>query len=351
MKAMVLNAPEKLEIKEMNIRGPERDEVMIRVMACGICGTDLHIYHGHEGAAKNPFPIILGHEFSGVIEQIGPEVRHLKVGDRVAVDPNCTCGQCYYCLSGKPHFCENMTCYGTVSNGGFAEKCMVREKAAYKLPENVNFEEGAMMEPLSCCLHGIDLCEIKPGDTVAVIGCGPIGQIMLQLARIAGAAVVIALEPVESKRELSLRLGADIALNPIEINVKDVLAEKGIRHIDKVIECVGSKHTMQDAIGLVGNTGTVMLFGLTSPNEELVIRPFEDLFKKEIKVMASFINPVTSQRVINLLSSKRLNMEALITDHLTLQNAPQAFTDDSYRRHGKIMILPNSETAVNLKTK
>ena len=341
MKAMVLTAPGTLEIQEIDLREPVRDEIVVKVMACGICGTDLHIYHGEEGAAKNPFPIVLGHEFSGVVERTGPEVKHLKPGDRVAIDPNCTCGQCYYCLNGKPHFCEDMTCYGTVSYGGFAEKCIVREKAAYKLPDSVSFSEGAMMEPVACCLHGVDLCEIQPGDTVAVIGCGPIGQIVLQLARTAGAARVIALEPVASKRELALSLGADIALDPIGIDVPATLAGMGVHHIDKVIECVGNKRTMRDAIDLVGNTGTVMLFGLTSPDDELTIKPFTDLFKKEIKITASFINPLTCQRALNLFETKRLNLDALITDKLSLEDAPTAFTDDSYRTHGKIHIIPN----------
>jgi Threonine dehydrogenase and related Zn-dependent dehydrogenases len=341
MKAMVLTAPGKLEVQNIEIREPVRDEVVVKVMACGICGTDLHIYHGEEGAAKNPFPIVLGHEFSGVIEKVGPEVQNLKVGDRVAVDPNCTCGQCYYCLNGMPHFCEHMTCYGTVSYGGFAEKCIVREKAAYTLPENVSFAEGAMMEPVSCCLHGIDLCEIRPGDTVAVIGCGPIGQIILQLARTAGASKVIAIEPVAAKRELALKLGADIALDPIGTDVQETLLQKGVQYIDKVIECVGNKHTMQDAIHLVSNGGTVMLFGLTSPDDELTIHPFTDLFKKEIKITASYINPLTSRRVVNLIAAHRLDLDALITDKLSLEDAPTAFTDNSYRAHGKILVLPN----------
>ncbi len=340
MKALVLKDVGNLEVQDIPIAKPVRDEVLIRVKVCGICGTDLHIFHGEEGAAKNPLPIVLGHEFSGVVEKVGAEVKDLKEGDRVAVDPNCTCGQCYYCRNGKPHFCTGMTCYGTMENGGFAELCLAKEKAVYKLPDSLDFYAGAMMEPVACCLHGVDLCQIQPGSTALVIGYGPIGQIMLQLVLIAGASRVAVIEPVAEKRKAALRFGACLALDPAEQDPADALREAGFDNIDTVIECVGKKRTMQQAVQLAGNTATVMLFGLTSPDEELVIKPFTDLFRKEIKLTASFINPLTCSRSLELLASGRLKVDGIITDKLPLEEAARAFTDNSFRSRVKIQVIP-----------
>ena len=338
MKALVLADVGKLEIQDIPMDAPCGDEVVVSVKACGICGTDRHIYGGGAGAADNPLPIVLGHEFSGVVESVGSGVSGFAPGDRVSVDPNCACGKCYYCHNGKAHFCQDMTCYGTVENGGFAEKCKVHEKVLYKLPDNVSFEEGAMVEPVSCCLHGIDLCEIAPGDTVAVIGCGAIGQIMIQLAKLAGAASVIAVEPVAERRKTAIEFGADIGIDPVSQDAQTILRENGYTHIDKVIECVGRRETMEMAIELATLGGTVMLFGLTGPEDMMQVKPFE-LFKKELKILTSFINPYTFSRVIDLIAAKKLNLLPLVTDKIPLTKSIEAFTEPKYERRGKILIV------------
>ena len=325
MKALVLTGVGELEIQDILMSEPLGDEVIVNVKACGICGTDRHIFGGGAGASDNPLPIVLGHEFSGVVEAVGPDVRGFVPGDRVSVDPNCACGKCYYCHNGKAHFCEDMTWYGTQENGGFAEKCKVHEKVLYKLPDNVSFEEGAMVEPVSCCLHGMDLCKIAPGDTVAIIGCGAIGQIMIQLAKLAGAASVIAVEPVAERRETALEFGADMGIDPISQDVQKILRENGYIHIDKVIECVGRRETMEMAVELAALGGTVMLFGLTGPGDVMEVKPFE-LFKKELKILTSFINPYTFSRVIDLMAAKKLDLLPLITDKISLADSIEAFT-------------------------
>ena len=341
MKALVLTDVGKLEIQDIPMDAPCGDEVIVSVKACGICGTDMHIYGGGAGAADNPFPIVLGHEFSGVVESVGSDVSGFTPGDRVSVDPNCACGKCYYCHNGKAHFCQDMTWYGTQTNGGFAEKCKVHEKVLYKLPDSVSFEEGAMVEPASCCLHGIDLCEIAPGETVVVIGCGAIGQIMIQLAKHAGAASVIAVEPVAQRREAAIEFGADMGIDPISRDVKAQLHDHGYIHIDKVIECVGRRETMQMAIELATLGGTVMLFGLTEPDDIMEVKPF-GLFKKELKILTSFINPYTFSRAIDLIAAKKLNLLPLVTDKILLADSIKAFTDPEYARRGKILIINES---------
>ena len=338
MKALVLTRALQLELWQRDIPVPEKDEVIIRIAVCGVCGTDHHLFQGQSGAAPNPFPIILGHEFSGVVAGTGPEVKNIKEGDRVCVDPNCACGQCEECLRGRPHFCRSMVCYGTTTDGGFAEYCKVREKAVYRLPDSVSFEEGAMVEPVACCLHGMDRCGLKPGETVAIIGCGPIGQIMVQLAKRSGADRIIVIEPIQKRREMALAFGADLAFDPTRVDIKRALSDEKVQGPDHVIECVGQKSTMSMAIELTGRGGTAMLFGLTAPEDEISIRPF-DLFQREISVLTSYINPYTTQRVINLIAARKISLLPLITHRVPIDQAIDVFTKPANGDRGKVLIM------------
>ncbi|HZK70566.1 MAG TPA: zinc-dependent alcohol dehydrogenase family protein, partial [Clostridia bacterium] len=285
-----------------------------------------------------PFTI-LGHEFSGTVYEVGSEVRNFKLGDRVCVDPNDMCGNCYYCRIGKGHFCENMIGIGTTVNGGFSEFCTVHEKQVYSIGEHLSFEEGAMAEPIACCLHGMDLAGAKTGDTVMVIGGGTIGLIMLQLAKLSGASTIIIIEPVQTKREMALKLGADVAIDPFNQNVGEELSKHNVKYIDVTIECVGLKNTVMDAIKYVGKGGTVMMFGLTNPTCKIPLKPF-DVFKREITLKASFINPYTQNRAVSLLESGKINVRDLITDKVKLADINKVFEDKSYRSRGKIIIEP-----------
>lgn len=338
MKAMVLKNVGVLEIQEVDCGLPGEGEILMDVKACGVCGTDLHMFHGDKGAFDNSYPLIMGHEFSGIVSAAGPGVKKLKVGDRVCVDPNRYCGQCRNCKKGLVHFCENMTGYGTTLPGGFAGQCRVLEQAAYKIPDGLSFEHAALVEPVSCCMHGIDRCNIHPGDTAAVIGMGSIGMLMMQLAYVAGAARVIAVEPVAEKRELAIKLGAWLAIDPLTQDVKAEVEKAGIESLDCVIECAGLGNTMETAIDIASPAATVMLFGLTPPDTKITVLPLEQIFKKEITITGSYINPLVSQRVIDLLASGRLDLDTVITDRIPLDGAVEIFTDDGYRSHGKILV-------------
>ena len=185
----------------------------------------MHIFNGDGGSFEVTPPLIPGHEFSGVVKKIGANVNRIKVGDRVSGDPNDMCGECYFCKNAMQHFCTDNIGVGTTVDGGFAEYVIMHEKQLYTFSDDLSFIEAAMAEPVSCCLHGIDLCHIKSGDTVLVIGGGPIGMIMLQLAKNEGATKLILSEPVEEKRELALKLGATKVIDPINEDVQAVLDE------------------------------------------------------------------------------------------------------------------------------
>lgn len=339
MKSAVFYGKHDLRVEEHEMPKVGPKDVLIQVKACGVCGTDVHIYEGDKGAAEVTPPTILGHEFSGVIAEVGSEVTNYKAGDRVCIDPNCYCGACEPCRNGVVHYCEHMIGYGTTVNGGFAEYCAVNERQVYKLGDNTSFEQGAMTEPVACCLHGMDMCEIRPGHQVVVIGGGMIGLLMLQLSRLAGAAKVALLEPVESKREVGKKLGADICIDPIHEDVKARLKEEGMTWVNTVIECVGRPSTIEQAIDIAGNKAVVMMFGLTKPDETISVKPFE-IFRKELVLKASYINPYTQKRALDLINSGRLDVSSMVYEVADLDELADILSNPELRAKGKYIISP-----------
>ena len=339
MKSAVFYGKHDLRVEEHEMPKVGPKDVLIQVKACGVCGTDVHIYEGDKGAAEVTPPTILGHEFSGVIAEVGSEVTNYKAGDRVCIDPNCYCGACEPCRNGVVHYCEHMIGYGTTVNGGFAEYCAVNERQVCKLGDNTSFEQGAMTEPVACCLHGMDMCEIRPGHQVVVIGGGMIGLLMLQLSSLAGAAKVALLEPVESKREVGKKLGADICIDPIHEDVKARLKEEGMTWVNTVIECVGRPSTIEQAIDIAGNKAVVMMFGLTKPDETISVKPFE-IFRKELVLKASYINPYTQKRALDLIDSGRLDVSSMVYEVADLDELADILSNPELRAKGKYIISP-----------
>lgn len=339
MKSVVFYGKHDVKVVETDLPVLGSKDVLIKVMACGVCGTDVHIYEGDKGAAATTPPTILGHEFSGIVEEVGSEVTQIKPGARVCVDPNQICGKCYYCRGGIAHFCEDMVGIGTTTDGGFAQYCAVNQSQVYELSDTTTFEEGAMTEPLACCLHGIDMCEITPASTVMIIGGGMIGQLMIQLSKIAGAHQIILLEPVEGKRETGHQMGADICIDPINTDVKAILKEKGIHRINTVIECAGLPQTIKQAIDLAGKKSIVMMFGLTKPDEEITIKPFQ-IFQKEITIKASFINPYTQQRALDLINTRKIDVKSMVCEVRPLEGLEEVLSNPKTRSKGKYIINP-----------
>lgn len=339
MKSAVFYGKHDLRVEDHPMPEMGAHDVLIRVKACGVCGTDVHIYEGDPGAAEVTPPTILGHEFSGVVEAVGSGVRNCRPGDRVCVDPNCYCGACEPCRNGVVHFCEHMIGYGTTVDGGFAEYCAVNERQVYQLGKNTSFEQGAMTEPVACCLHGIDLCEIRPGHQVVVIGGGMIGLLMVQLAKLAGAARVALLEPVESKREVGRQLGADVCIDSLHEDVGARLREAGITWVNTVIECVGRPSTIEQAIDLAGNKAVVMMFGLTKPDEVISVKPFQ-IFQKELELKSSYINPCTQKRALDLIDSGRLDVSSMVYEVCSLERLADILKSPELRAKGKYIISP-----------
>lgn len=338
MKAAVYYEPGKIKVEDIEMPHALDDEVIVRVMAAGVCGTDLHIYDGAKGASECFPPVILGHEFAGIVESKGEHVKNVEIGDHVTIDPSIMCGKCYACQSGNPHFCENYSATGVGYDGGFAQFCTVKEEQIYKLNPDVSFEEAAMCEPLGCCVHGIKRAGIQLGDTVLIIGGGTIGLIMVQLAKLAGAGIVIVSEPNEGKWELARKLGADYVVNPVKTTPMDLIKDSKIRKINVAIECVGAKATMEDAFRYVGQGGHILLFGVSDPDLEIPVKPYE-LFQRELTVTASYVNPYSHGYAVDLVNNGKIKLSELISDRFELEEIQRVF--EVRGKNGKMMVYPN----------
>lgn len=328
-----------IEIRPLTLSEPGEGQVLVRVQACGVCGTDVHIYQGGKGSTDVTPPVILGHELSGFVEKIGPGVTDLEIGQLVTVDPNIYCGKCLPCRQGQKQMCHHMEAVGVNMDGGFADYCLVPYKQCVPVPEGTNPEVAAMAEPLACCLHGIDRAGIRPGETVLVIGGGTIGQIMLQLAKLSGAGKVILSEPVAMRRELAMKLGADGTIDPIHENLNDRLKEMlHCEGADVVIECVGSPVTSAQAINAAARCGRILLFGVPHPEAVLQTGMYA-IFQKELTIMGSFVNPDTHSRAVALIASGRLNLEPLITHRFPVSQLEDAIKMQTSAESIKVLVV------------
>lgn len=303
----------RFETREIEERELLPDEVLVRVAACGVCGTDVHIYHGDKGSADVHPPVILGHEFSGIIEKIGRNVRDLHIGDHVTIDPNIYCGQCRYCRTGRKQLCTHLEAIGVTMNGGFADYAYVPASQCFVLSRDISFLSGAMAEPLACCIHGMDRIGIRQGETVCVIGGGMIGQLMVQLAKLQGASTVILSEIAERRRSIALETGADAVIDPSTENPEEAIARIiGKDSLDVVIECVGNISATEQAFEVASRGTRILLFSVPKSGSEYSLS-LEDVYQKELTIMGSMINPDTHQRAVNLINSHRLVIDKLIT--------------------------------------
>ena len=331
------------ELRDMERPVLGKKEVLVRVAACGICGTDVHIYEGGKGSAEVHPPVVLGHEIAGVVEQTGADVTAVSVGDHVALDPNMYCNTCRACRMGKKQACSHLEAVGVTRDGGFADYCVVPQEQCYVVDKAVPLEQAALAEPLACCLHGIDRANIQPGSVVCVIGGGAIGLIMVQLARLSGAATVVLSEPNAMRREIGLQVGADLAIDPMSEDLagrlKELTQSDGA---DVVIECVGNLVATQQAFEAAGSCATILLFSVPKPGSQAKL-PLDDVFKKEWTIVGSLINPDTHKRAVELLNSGRLRLAPLITHAYPLGMLEEAIHMQMKDESIKVIVKPDME--------
>ncbi|MGZ9223519.1 MAG: zinc-dependent alcohol dehydrogenase family protein, partial [Anaerolineales bacterium] len=309
MKSVVIERPNEIALVMREVPEPGPGELMIQVMASGICGTDLHIYRGEY---MGRYPVIPGHEFSGVVAAVGGQITRFKVGDRVAVEPNIACDNCVNCLNNRQNFCLNWQAIGVTLPGGMEEYVIVPEKAAFSIGD-LPFEHGAFMEPLSCVVHGVERAHIGLADRIAIFGAGPIGVLMVQMARIQGAAQITVLEINPGRADLASQMGADRVVSSFD--------ELQLDTYDIVIDATGAIPVMNRSIDYVRMGGTVLLFGVPPSGKNLEMEGFK-IFRKGLTVLSSFTSVRNSFQAVDLLQSGQIQVEPLISHHLPLQDLP-----------------------------
>ena len=343
MKGNFFLGNKQFEVREMRFQQPGPHEVLVKNMAAGICGTDVHIYHGEKGATEVNPPVVLGHEYSGIVEAVGEGVTAVKPGDCVTIDPNIYCGKCYHCRKGNKQFCDHMTAVGVNMDGGFAHYSMVPEAQVFRMNPEAGFEAMAMAEPLACCVYGIEQVDIKSGDYVAVVGGGAIGLLMVQLAKLRGAGTVILSEPVAVRREVGLQVGADYAIDPLASDpLEQVQKLTGRRGVDVVIECVGKVFATQQSFDLADRGGRILLFSVPSPDAKFDM-PLIDVFKKELKIYGSFVNPDSHQQAVDLINAGRIQTAPLITHRYPIEQLEEAIHMQMSAESIKVQIIPHME--------
>lgn len=310
----------------------EPDEVLIKVKYCGICGSGIESY---KKAGMYLSRIIIGHEFSGEIVEIGDKVKKLKIGNRVTANPNLPCNDCYWCDRNQENMCKvHNNCLGTTTNGAMAEYINVKEHRIHILPDSVSFEEGATIEPLAVGIYSVNESGIKMGENAAVYGAGTIGLMTIQALNVVGANIFV-LEPLESKHKLALELGADTVLIPKNWKKIHRLTDKvGPDHI---FDCVGKGETIMSSINLVKRGGHITVVGMDP--EPFEIKNFYAMALGNISLRSiyAYIQD-TFKTAINLLEKKKVNVKPMITKIIKLDDVPEMFEILS-KPHDEIKVL------------
>ncbi len=331
MKAMVFYEPLKMKLEEVDIPELGPDEVLIRIKACGICGSDIAYYWGLSSleTATGKGPLVLGHEFSGEITELGDISQRLgifKVGDRVTADPVQYCNTCEVCKKGQVNLCEEKTVLGVSVDGGFAEYMKSKYTGIFKLPDNVTYEQGAFSEPLADAMYAVQNLEVTLGDFCVVIGPGPIGLAQAQLIKSSGAGKLAVLGTRDYRLEIAKRSGADFVINTADSSSKYYFPDvrKRIEELtlgkmaDRVLVATGNPKTMSVPFDISGRRSIIVFFGLPGDKDVIKVPALQTiLWDKRVKF--SWLAPLTWPRAINAISNKLIDVDALITHKFKLE--------------------------------
>jgi L-iditol 2-dehydrogenase len=326
MNALVLEQYNRLKMIEMPVPEIGPDDVLVRVRACGICGSDVHGMDGSTG--RRIPPIVMGHEAAGVVERTGANVHDLEPGDRVTFDSTIYCGKCFYCSRGEVNLCDNRMVMGVSPgeyrrHGAFADFVAVPRRIMYRLPDNLRFEQAALIEAAAVAVHGVGLTPIRLGDRAVVVGAGMIGVLVVQALRAAGCAHVVAIDPVESRLKMAAELGA----------TEVCTSGNGLKDMDVALECVGATEPVQTAIGCVRKGGAVTLVGNFTPKVEL---PLQSVVTRQIRLQGSCASNGEYPAVIEMMSRGMIKVDPLISAVAPLAEGAEWF-GRLYRREGNLM--------------
>ena len=323
MKALVYSQPERFEIKEVDYPVCRQDQVIIKVMACGICKTDVHIHHG---SFISKFPLTPGHEFSGFIEEVGANVTAFKKGDRVTADNAVACGECYYCRKNQPLFCENFYSLGVNGPGGFAEYVVVNQEKVFPISDSLSFEEAAFAEPTACAVHGMDVIDVRCGDDILIFGSGPTGIILTQLLKYGGAGNVVVAAPTKFKLDIVNKLGISETVlmdrNDYTVHHK-IIIDKYPKGFDIVVDATGVGAVLEQGIKYAKFGAKIIVYGVCSEDVRIKVSPYE-MFAKELKIFGSFAQMHCFDRALKYLENGIVKVDSLITHKFSLDEYSKA---------------------------
>ena len=337
MKSLLLTEYNHLEITDMPLPTAGRGEVLVRVEACGICGSDVHGLDGSTG--RRIPPIVMGHEAAGTVEAVGEGVSRFSKGDRVTFDSTVYCGECAYCRNGQINLCDNREVIGVSEgnyrrHGAFAEYVVIPERIMYPLPADFPFEEAAMLEAVSVAMHGVKVSPVVGGETALVIGAGMIGLLTLQAAKAAGCARVFISDIDETRLNLARQIGADEVLHcsgvELMAQVRSLTSGRGV---DLALEAVGLNQTVASAIDCTRKGGTVTLIGNVAPEVTL---PLQKVVVKQIKLQGSCASSGEYPEAIELIAAGKIKVKPLITAVAGLEEGPRWF-DRLHSREPNLM--------------
>jgi len=340
MRAVVIDAPGSIRVDSVPDPTPRPDEVLVRVSACGICGTDLHIIDGDSPLAR--YPLIPGHEFAGEVVALGSDIAqrnggaNITVGSRVAIEPNLYCGYCEFCRTGHENLCLNYAAIGVTTGGAIAQYVAVPVAKAYLLPDTISLREAALIEPVSCAVHGMHSLNPMSGDTFLIVGAGTMGLLLLQLAVRGGASRVAMVDVNAQRLARAERLGATHMYN----DIKQALKDESLG-FSCVVDATGVPAVIESAFMAVKRGGKFMVFGVAPHEARISLSPFR-IYNDEITVIGSMAVLFSFQAALDLISAGVIDTEAMLTTALPLEDFPKAL-DMVRRGEGvKTQLLPNT---------
>jgi 2-desacetyl-2-hydroxyethyl bacteriochlorophyllide A dehydrogenase len=321
-----------LRLEQRPLRPPGPRDVLVEVVACGVCATDLHLLDG--SIALYAPPRVLGHEIGGIVRAVGADVSHVQVGDAVALDTSVACSTCFYCRENLPFMCRSRTSVGA----GFSEYNVVPASVVFRLPPGVSAEIGALAEPLSCAMHAVERGELRPADSVAIVGAGALGLMVLIVSKLGGATTVIVSDPEPGRRELAQKFGASRVVDPFQEDLVAVVRElTDGRGVDCAFEAVGAQGTLEQALELPRPGGTLVQVSVPPTSARLTLQPYE-LFSRELTIRGSYIRTTEFRRAVQLLGV--LDLSALISRRFPLRDVQLAM-DAARSRQGVRVLVGN----------
>jgi 2-desacetyl-2-hydroxyethyl bacteriochlorophyllide A dehydrogenase len=322
MRAAVYTKKETIEFRELPMPKPEPDELVLKVLGCGVCGTDQHIYMGEVPLARPP--VVLGHEFVGEIVELGKEVKGLKLGDWISGDPLSPCGYCESCQEGKYNHCSNLIVNGYHITGGFAEYTKINRKQAYPISKKLGMKAGIIAEPLACVLNGYDLLNPQAGSNILLLGAGPIALLWTQLLKHSPVRQIIQAEIIESRCKAAKKYGADLVFNTSDKKVWKEIKKEFPDGFEYVVDVTGNPEAVTEGLKLVKRYGIFMVFGVCPEDAQVPFSPYE-MFAKEIKIIGAKMPPYTMGRTVALLESGKIDYNGIVSHVLPLKELVNAF--------------------------